>query len=313
MKIRRLIKAAAFAASPAVARRCVRVVQTCRAYRQARSYASPTLSSESVAVVTPEWRERIDDVKNAHDNAYIARGPNAGVLKDGWITMHNGIEVSALGYYGAGVLNMLIENRGVHEPEEERAFGEVLKNVDKNSTMLELGAYWGFYSLWFKKSISGSRCFLIEPDLANLKSGQANFARNAEEAVFDHAYIGSSSTVTADGVKVVSVDSFCDERAIDTLAILHADIQGSEVEMLRGASRMLREQRIDFIFISTHSNELHADCTKLLESYHYQILADANLNETYSYDGVIVAKSAQRIEPERLTINRKTAGLTRAE
>jgi hypothetical protein len=83
------------------------------------------------------------------------------------------------------------------------------------------------------------------------------------------------------------------------------------MDMLRGASRMLREQRIDFIFISTHSNELHAGCIKSLESYNYQILADANLSETYSYDGVIVAKSARRLRPERLNITRKNAGAIR--
>jgi hypothetical protein len=40
--------------------------------------------------------------------------------------MHNGIEAGALGYCGADVLTMLLENMGVHEPQEERVFGGVL-------------------------------------------------------------------------------------------------------------------------------------------------------------------------------------------
>jgi hypothetical protein len=268
-------------------------------------YASPELSGKAVGAVTPEWRARIEDVKAASDNAHIPRVTNAGVLLDGWITMHNGIEVSALGYYGEGVLNMLIENKGVHEPQEERAFADILRYIDPNSIMLELGAYWGFYSLWFKKMIPGSRCFLVEPDLGNLKSGEANFARNGEGAIFENAFVGSIAGVSADGSRMISVDSFCEEKAIQHLSILHADIQGAEMEMLRGASQMLRDGRIDFVFISTHSNALHAECMAFLQSYRYEILADADLNETYSHDGVIVAKSDRLAEPKHLGMCRK--------
>ena len=102
-----------FAASPGLGTKCVRLVHAIRARRQARLYASDRLSRKLVGDVTPEWRARIETVKAALDNADIPRAPNAGVLRDGWITMHNGIEVSALGYYGPGVLNMLIENAGV--------------------------------------------------------------------------------------------------------------------------------------------------------------------------------------------------------
>jgi hypothetical protein len=305
MTIRRTIKNALFAASPVLGKKCVCMVQAIRAHWQARTYTSPGLSRESVAVVTPEWRARIEDVKAAPDNAHIPRATNAGALTNGWITMHNGIEVGALGYYGAGVLNMLMENHGVHEPQEERAFGEVLKYIEEGGTMLELGAYWGFYSLWFKKAVSSARCFLIEPDLGNLKSGKVNFARNGEDALFEQAYIGIDVAIASNGIRIVSVDAFCAERAIQRVSILHADVQGAEMDMLRGASYMLKDKKIDFIFISTHSNQLHSDCIDFLISRGYEILAEADLNETYSYDGVIVAKSDRLAEPKRLEMNKK--------
>ena len=53
------------------------------------------------------------------DNQFIPRVPDAGKLEGGQVVMHNGIKVGGMGYYGAGILNMLIENRGVHEPQEE--------------------------------------------------------------------------------------------------------------------------------------------------------------------------------------------------
>jgi hypothetical protein len=305
MTIRKVIKNALFAASPVIGKSCVRMVQAIRAHQQVRMYASPELSGKAVGAVTPEWRARIDDVKSAPDNAHIVRTADAGVLRDGWVTMHNGIEVAALGYYGAGVLNMLIENRGVHEPQEERAFADVLKHIERNGTMLELGAYWGFYSLWFKRAIAGSQCFLVEPDLGNLKAGEVNFLRNGEDAVFEQAYVGSIAAVASQGVRVVTVDTFCEERAIQHVSLLHADVQGAEMEMLRGANRMLKEKRIDFVFVSTHSNELHSDCIDYLLLDRYKILADADLDETYSYDGVIVAVSDRLSEPRCLEINKK--------
>jgi FkbM family methyltransferase len=305
MSIRRAIKNALLTASPALGMKCVQIVHSIRARRQSRTFASPRLSRESVAAVTPDWRARIEDVKAAPDNAHIPRVANAGALLDGWITMHNGIEVGALGYYGAGNLNMLMENKGVHEPQEERAFGDVLRHINQDGTMLELGAYWGFYSLWFKRTVRTSRCFLVEPDLGNLKSGEANFARNREDAIFEHAYVGGSSAVAPDGVPIVSVDTFCEDRAIQSVSILHADVQGAELEMLRGASEMLRKKKVDFIFVSTHSNELHSDCIDFLVSCGYEILAEADLDETYSYDGLIVAKSDRVAEPKRLEIHKK--------
>jgi hypothetical protein len=38
-------------------------------------------------------------------------------------------------------------NRGVHEPLEEFVFQEVLKRLPEACAMIELGAYWGHYSM----------------------------------------------------------------------------------------------------------------------------------------------------------------------
>jgi hypothetical protein len=71
---------------------------------------------------------------------------------------------------------------------------------------------------------------------------------------------------------------------------------------------MLRSKHVDFVFISTHSNELHRACIELLRSNDYQVLAEADLDATYSLDGLIVAKSDQVVQPVSLEINKKDAG-----
>ena len=67
--------------------------------------------------------------------------------------MHNGniVPLDGAGAYYGQFIQLLVLNRGVHEPFEEYAFQELLKNLPKTPLMIELGAYWGHYSMWIKK------------------------------------------------------------------------------------------------------------------------------------------------------------------
>jgi hypothetical protein len=254
------------------------------------------------------WRQRIDDVIACPDNQYIDRVADAGKLIDDQVVMHNGIRVVGLGYYGAGILKMLVENRGVHEPQEERAFGLVLPHLAPGSTMLELGAYWAYYSLWFATTVKDAQCFLVEPMSENLRSGERNFEINGAQGIFTQAFVGSSDRTDREGRKFVAVDPFCERNGIEHLAILHADIQGGEVDMLAGAKMLLRRKAVDWIFISTHSNKLHYECVEILKSYGYLVMASADLDETYSTDGLLVAKADAALEPAAIEISNKRRG-----
>jgi hypothetical protein len=61
--------------------------------------------------------------------------------------------------------------------------------------------------------------------------------------------------------------------------------------MLSGANKMLTEQRIDNIFISTHSQELHYACLKAICDLNYNLVVSVDMNESYCCDGIIVAQS----------------------
>jgi len=254
------------------------------------------------------WRHRIDEVISCPDNAHIPRVPEAGSLVDGSLVMHNGIRVGGLGYYGAGILKMLVENRGVHEPQEERAFAAVLPHLPAGSTMLELGAYWAYYSLWFAKTVEDARCFLVEPVSAHLRSGEVNFEMNNARGVFTQAFVASEEKTDRAGSRYVAVDPFCERHQIQHLAILHSDIQGGEADMLRGAKTILGKKSVDWVFISTHSNKLHVECAEILRSHGYLIMASADLDETYSCDGLIVAKAHAGLEPKTIEISTKRHG-----
>ena len=104
------------------------------------------------------------------------------------------------------------------------------------------------------------------------------------------AFVGDKhSAVGAKEVRTVTVDGIKKEFNLEHIDILHSDIQGFEHTMLERAENVLSNQLAEFLFISTHSNELHYDCVATIKSYDYKIICEFDLDDTYSEDGLIVA------------------------
>jgi len=243
---------------------------------------------------------RFREIVSDPNNVRIPRVDHAGFpgkderFDDPFVFMHNGIRVlvGKNGYYDS-FSHILSINRGVHEPQEEYAFSKVLEHVNPELPMLELGAYWGFYSLWYKHHCQNADVYLMEPQEHNLQVGKNNFALNNQKGHFVHNFIGEG------GMDVIQ---FLDSHNISKLSILHADIQGAEGHLMGAIAPALDEKRIEFLFISTHSQQLHENCVEKLERHKYKILGSADYdNETFSNDGIIVACLPEKpIEPFEL-------------
>lgn len=234
-----------------------------------------------------DYMARFREIVSDPLNILIERHPLAGMIDGNKVTLHNGISVPAFGdgaYYG-DFSDILIINRGVHEPLEEFCFQQLLGKLDGTPTMLELGAYWGHYSLWFRSKFKHGNSYLVEPAAENLKIGQKNFSDNGYSGTFINDLVREEGFV---------VDKFMDENNLETLHILHSDIQGAEVEMLDGAKNSLLSNKIQYCFVSTHSEIIHEECFKKLRDAGYRIEVSANYNEeTTSSDGIIVASSTK--------------------
>ncbi len=236
-----------------------------------------------------EWQRRIADVVESSDNQYIPRHPNAGKIFGNKQIMHNGQEIICGSYYGKGITKMLVKNQGVHEPQEERVFKEVLETIHPNAIMVELGAYWGFYSMWFLQKIPHGKTYLYEPEKENLEFGKANFEINLLKGDFNQAFI-SSSVNLENQPPIINLDYIMQTKNLSQIDILHSDIQGYEYELLSTATDILKSGKIGYLFISTHSDEIHDKCFQLIKSCSFEIIANANLQETYSVDGIIIAR-----------------------
>ncbi|MEL6863363.1 MAG: FkbM family methyltransferase [Bacteroidota bacterium] len=253
------------------------------------------------------WVERINDVLQSPDNAAIPRAEKAGKLVDDQLIMHNGIKIDPLSYYSFPLLKMLIDNKGVHEPQEEKIFQEVCQSLPKDGkkTMLELGAYWSFYSMWFQQYFASANCYMVEPDRRNLFYGKRNVQLNRLKGTFIHAGIGRQMDRAHN---ITNVDTICAQQGIEFIDILHSDIQGYELEMLEGSEQTLKAGKVGYIFISTHSNDLHRDCHHFLkERYGFSLVASADLKETFSWDGILVMKAPDYPGVNQVSISKKQA------
>jgi hypothetical protein len=227
------------------------------------------------------FREVISDPLNL----LIERVPLAGFVDGDQVVLHNGLRVPVAGpgaYYGS-FSQLLVINRGVHEPLEEFLFQEVLKCLPDAPSMIELGAYWAHYSMWFKKHRPKGNVILVEPEAACLKAGQDNFARNGFEGEFIQAFVGTGK---------FQIDDFFRNRKIRNLDILHSDIQGFEVEMLDGARNVLTRRRVNYVFISTHSQPIHNEVVSRVGDLGYRVEISSDYDaQTTSYDGLVFASS----------------------
>jgi len=223
-------------------------------------------------------------------NLLIERVPEAGYVEGDKVTLHNGVKVTFAGpqaYYD-GFSSIFIFNRGVHEPLEEFVFQSLMTKLPDDAVMIELGAYWGHYSMWLKKIKPAAQVILVEPDASNLQVGRSNFINNGLEGEFIQSFVGHGH---------FGIDEFFEKRNIRRLHLLHSDIQGHELEMLDGAKTALESDLVDYIFISTHTQNLHEEVIDRLGKYNYRVeVASGYDGETTSFDGLVFA-SSKRLEP----------------
>jgi Methyltransferase FkbM domain len=224
-------------------------------------------------------------------NNFIERHPLSGQIENDNVILHNGIKVPQKCYYD-DFSDILILNRGVHEPLEEFVFQECLKKISDSPLMIELGSYWAHYSMWMHLVKPDSETIMFEPGEEALNIGKKNYSINNFSGEFINGYFGRSYDFEKTGVPKFTIDNFLKQRNIKKLDILHSDIQGSEYDMLIDSHYSLSNKIIDYLFISTHSQQLHLSVIDLLNEYGYNVEVSADFNnETTSVDGFIFASS----------------------
>ena len=118
--------------------------------------------------------------------------------------------------------------------------------------------------------INGSKTFFVnENDATNSLLPRTKYSRRYYSKAAD-----SKSTVDVD---VVTIDEIILTNDIDHIDILKLDIQGGELMALKGAEKVLKENRVSVIYTETlfvphyENNPLLLDLWKYLDQYNYTL------------------------------------------
>jgi hypothetical protein len=275
--------------------------------------------------------ERIRITSKCQDCDYIPKVINAGEVVEGEDgiksqIMFNGIKVVAGGYYG-NWMQQIIENLGGHhEPQKEKVFFEVLKilkqRLKKGEEMaiLELGAFWSYYSLWFLKEFPQAKAMLIDSDLNNLEIGKKNFRLNNFAGYFSNEVIDKSKAHYVDFIQEsdkskVDVKNFdlletMKINNIEKINVLMCDILGGEEYYFHKIEEELRKKKIEILFISTHHQSIsgswltHENLLKYLVQLGGHIIAEHSVSESFSGDGLIVISFNQELNFLKINTSR---------
>jgi FkbM family methyltransferase len=248
---------------------------------------------------------------NCHDCDSLPKVADAGriLTEDGRAVqiMHNGLRVIAGGYHGDWMAHIIRGLRGHHEPQEELAFSSVLRFARHNSVMVELGAFWSYYTLWYLHEVPGSRAVCVEPDPSNLRIGRANAALNgctgrvqfvegcvggAADPAAAHACETTGKRRTLPCFDMKAVAGIAKARVIE---VLHIDAQGAELPFIRSMAEAVKGGLVRFLVASTHhvsisnSATTHEDCVEAVRTLGGRVLIEHDIQQSFSGDGLIVA------------------------
>ena len=210
--------------------------------------------------------------------------------------MHDGTLVLADSYCGAWMSRIIAGLHGHHEPQEELLFHALLAHVRPGTLVVELGAYWAFYTNWYLGAVPGSRAVCIEPEPAHLEIGRRNLALNGREAQLIRAVVGEVQRPAGDdGLECLDMPALEERIEHEPIELLHMDVQGAEAGFIRSLRRSAAAERVRFLVVSTHhasisgSASTHDDCLEELRAQGAVILAEHSVAESFSGDGLIVA------------------------
>ncbi|HLF51227.1 FkbM family methyltransferase [Flavobacterium sp.] len=83
-------------------------------------------------------------------------------------------------------------------------------------------------------------------------------------------------------VDIITVDAYCEENNIYNINLLKTDTEGYELNVLKGASKMLDENKIQFIFVEIFFYENYIGQSSFGDIYNY--LSEKGFNMVRFYD-----------------------------
>lgn len=201
---------------------------------------------------------------------------------------------------GADRLLLPAAQRGLrrYEPDSWQPF---LNHVRPGDTLVDVGANIGLYAVAAAKR--GAHVVAIEPDPANVRQIRRHARLNRVRVEIVEALAGAQNSVAPLAARgspvsgnidmylgpttryivaaVLTLDALLKDKPVDLLKI---DVEGAEIDVLRGAERTLRDKKPRAILLEVHPpafaliGQTVSDLTDLLEAagYDHAVLWDGD-------------------------------------
>src|SRR6185437_97782 len=89
-------------------------------------------------------------------------------------------------------------------------------------------------------------------------------------------------------VKQTNLDSFCKKNSISNIHILKLDVEGSELDVLKGASELLSHEQIDLIYTEVNFADIYEN-----QSYYHDLASFLYTKNYKLFDLVLITKSQE--------------------
>jgi len=172
----------------------------------------------------------------------------------------------------------------------------VMRYVRDGITFIDVGAHIGGISIRVAKKVGKGKVIAVEPDPRNftylLKNIELNNIRNiipimtalgsenglARFKIFEESRLSTftnihdrdSKLITEIYIPVMRLDELVRELEIDNVDIVKIDVEGAEVDVLKGAVETLRKHR-PILIIEIHGEEQYINTRKILEDMNYRL------------------------------------------
>lgn len=283
---------------------------------------SPAVPAPSFAIPFPpealDAPGRIALTASCRDADSLPRAPGAGQISQDPATgqdiqiMHCGVKVLAGGYYGEWMADLIARLDGVHEPQEELVFSSLLPLIAKDAVMIEVGAFWSYYTLWFLHDCPGQRRGIgIEMDPRHIEIGRRNAALNGLDITLVQGRIGAEDAAPAEfdtessgpqRMPTFGLEGLLREAEAERADLLLCDAQGGEIDLLAGMRTAVQAGRVGVLVMSTHHHAItgdpltHQRALAMIADLGGVVRLEHDVAESFSGDGLIVADFGGQLE-----------------
>lgn len=179
--------------------------------------------------------------------------------------------------------------------------------------LFDIGANWGQTTSKMSSQYPDAKIYGFEPSKICFESLKANFKN--DNISFHNLAVGSScgqlefneyswsalnsllkraygnATITETYlVNVITIDEFCKNKEVSYINLLKTDTEGYELEVLKGASEMMKHNKIQFVYVEIFFNENYIGQSSFGDIYNFLLEKGFELvrfyDVLYTVDGV---------------------------